>query len=390
MKLIKHLILLSYISVASVSAVMITPALAQIQQGFGLKAHDVQWMISIFLAGYVIGQLVYGPIANAYGRLNALRLGMIINIVGILICLVSFVLNSYLLLLLGRLISALGAASGLVCTFILINDYFSPAKAKKMIAFALVSFTLGIGIAVTIGGVITEYLSWIFCFWALLLHAVLILISTFLFEEPLATKNATSLGNLITSYTKAIQNKYLLGYSIIVGLCASVSYCYVAIAPLTAHFDLHINPSVYGYYNLFNMLGTFISGFLASYLLKRFTIRKLISTALVMLLLCLFSLTLMHSLFPNTLWFFITSMFLYLSNGLIFPAASFVASNAIQDKASAASMMSFIYMTIATLSVIFMGLLPFYSIMAYVTTITILVVLSFILVSRLDIRFLQI
>ena len=75
--------LLSYISIASVSAAIVTPALPLIQQQFSLSVGAVEWMVSSFLIGYVIGQLIYGPLANRYGRLKALRIGLFINLLGI-------------------------------------------------------------------------------------------------------------------------------------------------------------------------------------------------------------------------------------------------------------------------------------------------------------------
>jgi DHA1 family bicyclomycin/chloramphenicol resistance-like MFS transporter len=70
-------ILLSYICIASLSAAMITPALPHIQSFFYLSKGAVEWVVSIFLLGYVIGQLIYAPIANRYGRLTALRAGLV-------------------------------------------------------------------------------------------------------------------------------------------------------------------------------------------------------------------------------------------------------------------------------------------------------------------------
>ena len=67
--------LLSYISIASVSAAIITPALPEIQAQYALSLGNVEWIVSTFLIGYVFGQLIYGPLANQFGRLKALRIG---------------------------------------------------------------------------------------------------------------------------------------------------------------------------------------------------------------------------------------------------------------------------------------------------------------------------
>ena len=67
----KTTILLSYICVASFSAAIITPALPQIQTVFHLTQGNLNWVVTIFLIGYMIAQLIYTPLENRYGRLNA-------------------------------------------------------------------------------------------------------------------------------------------------------------------------------------------------------------------------------------------------------------------------------------------------------------------------------
>ena len=181
LSLFKIIILLIYICVASISATIITPALDVIQSNFHLTASQLQWVISLFLLGYVVGQLIYGPLASRVGGLKALRLGLIINLIGIMLCLLSLIISSYALLLFGRLITALGAASGLSCTFILINDYLSDHKKKQVLGFCIVSFTLGIGLAILIGGFIAQYLDVIDCFWVLFIHGILMFLATYLF-----------------------------------------------------------------------------------------------------------------------------------------------------------------------------------------------------------------
>jgi MFS transporter, DHA1 family, multidrug resistance protein len=356
----KKVILLSYICIASVSAAIITPALPQIQHAFALTQGAVAWVVSIFLLGYVIGQLIYGPLANRFGRLSALRSGLSINLVGIIICLAAAYSCNYHLLLLGRFVTAIGAAAGLSCTFILINELLSPKVAKHILSFAMVAFTLGIGLAVLIGGVITQYYHWQGCFIVLLLHSLLMLLLTWQFPETLTEKKALHPIILIKGYYHAIKNAQLIIFSLAVGLCSAFAYCYAAAAPIIAQKVLSLSPSQYGYWNLINMFGMLGSGYLSAYLLKRYDTKKVLLASLFILIPCLVSLSLFAtSNHPSTLWFFATSLALYLFSGVLFPCGSHLASNAITDKANAASMMSFINMGSAMLSVIIMGYLPF-------------------------------
>ena len=53
----KIMLLQSYICVASASAAIITPALPHIERAYALSHGSIEWVVSIFLLGYVLGVL---------------------------------------------------------------------------------------------------------------------------------------------------------------------------------------------------------------------------------------------------------------------------------------------------------------------------------------------
>ncbi len=365
---LKVALLLSYICIASISAAIITPALPAIEQFYNLQSGALEWVVSIFLFGYVFGQLLYGSLANCYGRLPALRGGLFLNLIGIFICLSAVFWVNYPLLLLGRFITGLGAASGLCCTFILINEYLTPERAKQAMSHAIVSFTVGIGAAVSLGGVITQYLHWWVCFLLLLGHGVVMLFCTKLFTETLISPKAFDIKAIGVGFAAAIRNAQLVIFSLTVGLVSLFGYAYSATAPLYAQDTLHLTASEYGYWNLINMVGMFGSGFLGAALMKRYGPKIVLLTGLVLLIPAFISLAaILQFNIDSTSWFFVTTAVMYLFTGIIFPAASYFASNAIADKASASSVMSFLNMGSAMLGVIIIGYLPLSPIAAFFT-----------------------
>jgi len=359
MKLSKQLLLLSYFCMASISASMITPALPRIAHQFQLTGAELEWIVSLFLVGYVFGQLIYAPIANRFGRLFALRLGLLVNFVGIVLCLVAASVGSYDLLLLGRLISALGAAAGLSCAFMLINELLTPAGAKRCISFSIVLFTLGVAFSVLIGGYMTQQFGWRNCFWVLLCHDVLMLLLTWLFKETLQQRATIQVSSIVKSYWAALKSKQLVVGSLVIGVCSFLTYGYLAAAPLYAETVLGLSPSHYGDWNLLNMAGMLSSGFLGVYLMKRYAAKQVILIGLVMMAPCLLLLgVLVFVQTKITVLFFIVTSLLYLFGALLFPSATFIASNALDDKATASSMMSFINMGSVMITVIVMGYIP--------------------------------
>ena len=334
---------------------------------FKLGHGALEWLVSIFLLGYAVGQLLYGPLANRLGRVSALRLGLMGNLLGILICVIAANSSSYFLLLIGRLISALGTASGLACTFMLINESLSKDQAKHAMSFSVVSFTVGIGLSVAIGGVVTHYLGWAYCFAVLMLHGFVMLYLTRYLKETLKTPEIVPVRDLLKALVRVMQNRQLVVFSFLVGAVSVFAYGYSATAPIFSRYALHLSANQYGYWNLVNMIGMMGSGFWAPFLMKRFGPWSLIMWGCIGLA-PFFALLVLIAVFKldSSLLFFVTSSGLYFFTGLLFPAASYFASNAVIDRGNAASAMSFVNMVSAMLGVVIIGYLPFSSLVAFI------------------------
>ncbi|KTD41749.1 MFS transporter [Legionella parisiensis] len=365
--------LLNYISIASVSAAIITPALPKIQTEYALGSGIIEWIVSAFLIGYVVGQLIYGPLANRFGRLKALRIGLVINLIGLVVCLLALLQQSYWLLVGGRLITALGAASGLACTFMLINEWLPEVQRKTAMAYSVLSFALGIGIAVVIGGIITDFLHWQGCFWILLVHGLIMLWGTCIFSETLIHPKSIYVLTIIRDYYTALASAKLVIFSLVVGCCSAISYCFSAAGPQISEKILKLSAAEYGYWNILNIIGMLLGGLLAKRLLGRFSAIQLITIGFIGVAAGIINLLIMWY-FGNqsSLWFFLITASLYLFSSFLFSGGSFVASNALKDKASAAAMMSFVNMCFATISVIVMGYLMVNPLLSFI------IILSFV------------
>lgn len=365
--------LLSYISIASFSAAILTPALPQIQVQFGLQTGEIEWVVSAFLLGYVLGQLIYAPLANRWGRLVALRVGLSINLIGILLCFLCLITHSYGLLITGRLVTALGSASGLACTLMLINEWLAESQRKTAMAYTILSFTLGIGLAVTLGGLIAEYWHWTDCFLILFIQGMVMLAGTWLFKETLKNKQAINIKTIILAYKQALASHTLVLFALVVGLCSVISYCFSAAGPQIANDLLYLSAAEYGYWNLANMLGMLLGGFGAKFLLNRFPAMQVIVLGLIGCAVGTTSLlAMLHENSSSAVWFFLSTFGLYLFGGLLFAGGSLIASNALPDKASASAMMSFINMSLAVLAVVIMGYLGANPLKAFVEVLTVM------------------
>jgi DHA1 family bicyclomycin/chloramphenicol resistance-like MFS transporter len=135
-------ILLPLISFASVNAVLFTPALPDITHFFAIKASLAQQTITWFLIGYALGQLVYSPMANRYGRKPALYVGIGLQIISSLACVLAGVLHVFWLLVIARFLQALGSGVGLKMSYTLLNDCYEPKVAGQKISYLMLAFAI--------------------------------------------------------------------------------------------------------------------------------------------------------------------------------------------------------------------------------------------------------
>jgi DHA1 family bicyclomycin/chloramphenicol resistance-like MFS transporter len=360
MNLFKKTILLSYVSIASTESAVLTPAFPQIQTAFHLNNGALSSLMTLFLLGYVLCQLAFGPLANRFGRLNCLRIGFAINLLGLALGFIAGLTHHYDLLLASRFITALGGAVGLSGTFTLIHELMDENEAKGALSFLVLSFMLGIGLGVFVGGVLTQSFGWLSIFEVMLIYGALMLVSTFLFQEPTLTRQKISIASLLNGYKLCLKNKALRGYAFILGYTSVVSYAYSTAAPFISAHNLHLNSSEYGRCNLIIMFGMLAGSLHGKRLIAKLGMQKVLTIGLLGLTLCTLVLMGVFAVsFENTWIFFGVAMLLYYFGGLLFPAASGLAMKDAADRGSSSGMMNFINLMTAAISLIMLGYFPF-------------------------------
>ena len=353
--------LLLLISFASVNAVMFTPALPDIANYFDISHDSAQLTISWFLIGYAAGQLVYGPLANRFGRKPAIYAGICLQIISSLICVLSGVFHEYSLLVVGRLLLALGSGVGLKMTFTLVNECYAPRPASKLISYLILAFAITPGLAAAIGGVLTQHLGWTSCFYAGAIYGLILLgLSRKLPETQLTPDyNALKWSHLIHAYGVKFKNTRLVTSAMMMSTSTCFVYTFAAIAPFVAINLLGMSSSDYGFANIIPAIGLIIGSLTSAKLTDRFeyltlifagTVLATIGVVIMLIAVCLHA-SAIHSIF-------IPMMIIYLGLAAVLPNASAIAMGAVQDKAHGSAVMNFINMGLATVVVMGLGFLP--------------------------------
>jgi MFS family permease len=230
------LTLLLMISFASVNAVLFTPALPDIAQFFGVSSDSAQQTISLFLVGYTLGQLAYGPVANRFGSKPALYVGISIQIFSSLLCVLAGMLQEYSLLLIGRFLLALGSGVGLNMAITLVSASYDPRTAAQKVSYLLLAFAITPGIGSALGGVLNTNYGWMSCFYACAIYGLLLLFLVSRLPETLKTPdlNALKIKNLLQGYGTQFKNIRLIASGLLIGCLTCFVYVFAATAPFIA------------------------------------------------------------------------------------------------------------------------------------------------------------
>lgn len=354
------LMLVLLISFATVCAVLFTPALPSMATFFDVSESTAQLAVTIYLLGYALGQLPYGPLSNRFGRISALNIGIILQLLGTALCIVSIIGHSFSLMIMGRFVMAVGASVGLMMAFTLLNDFYDKEEARSISSKMIMSFAILPGLSLTVGGLLCDMVSWQSCFYFLFAYGVgmLIIANTFLQEPNIKRIECLNVKNIADNLTKVLKNKSVILYALLMGGCTATIYIYNALSPFIAIEQLHLTESQFGMYSIVPPLGIFFGSMLSQFLNKQFAANKVISIGLglgagcaVIMLICFYqTLGILALLLPMML--INCALTSVLSN------ASVLSSGGAQDKASASSVMNFINMTVGTIGVSLMQLMP--------------------------------
>jgi DHA1 family bicyclomycin/chloramphenicol resistance-like MFS transporter len=110
---------------------MYLPAFSDIQKSFQTSMSNVELSVSTFFIGMAVGQLVYGPLADRFGRKKPLLAGMLLYFAATLGCAYSRSIEMFIFF---RLIQAFGGCAGMVITRAIVRDLFDKNKVAEFLS----------------------------------------------------------------------------------------------------------------------------------------------------------------------------------------------------------------------------------------------------------------
>lgn len=311
------------------------PGFLKISEAFSTSVSSVQISLSTFLAGFAIGQLIWGPLADKFGRKKPILISLIIFIVASVACIYVQTIEQLWVV---RFIQALGGCGGVVISRAVVTDYFDKSQTLKI--FALLALIMGVApiIAPTIGNGVLKFLNWEGLFEAMAVLGIILFLFT-LFGLPETHKERVKKedSNVFRDYLKILKVRKFLIYSLIAGIANGALMIYVANGPFlimeNGGFSGNAFSLIFGTNALGLMIGSLITGFLQKYI----PTNKLVKLALIFML-C-FSAILLTAMYANIhINIILIILFFYIFPiGILFPTTTELAITPFTDNSGTAS-----------------------------------------------------
>lgn len=221
------------------------PALPSAAKSLATDEQTIQLSITVYILGLAIGQLAYGPIADALGRRPAVLGGLAIYVVGSIGC---FLAPNVPLLLTARLVQALGGAGGLALTRVIVADNNKGVAATRGLAVLNLVMLIGPGLAPIVGAEIAELFGW----RANLLFLSVMGVGAMVLAAWLLPETGTPTGSFrigqIASNIAALARVRDFRRSVIGGATGSTAcYAYFVSAPFILHSSMGLSIQAVGY-----------------------------------------------------------------------------------------------------------------------------------------------
>ena len=227
----------------------------------------VQLTFSVFLAGFAVSQLIYGPLSDRFGRKPFLLIGVSLYF---LTSIIAATTSSIYVLLIARTIQGMGAGACSVIPRAIMQDHFSGKELERINIYQSMTWSLVPILAPLMGSYIQHYLGWRFNFIFLAIISFSALIFIIMFKESIKERETSlTIRQVITHYKKVVFHNQFFANLVcaisVVGILAAFNVS----APILIQETLHLSSLQYGW-------SIFIVGmsFLIGALLNRFLMSR--------------------------------------------------------------------------------------------------------------------
>lgn len=330
------LILLS--GIGGFAMVVVVPLIPILADSLGVSYATAQLSLSVFFAAFAIAQLILGPFSDSFGRRTTLVIGMGLFALGSLACAVS---ETAYIVILGRGLQGIGAASGMAISRVIINDVHGREKSASFIGYLTMAMVVGPMVAPTISGFVAEFIGWRWLFWMLFAVSSCLLVAIImkLPETVQLSRDADGRRQGIFDGLPLLKNKEFIGLAGNWAFSACVYYAFLAGAAYVVIEQMGRPETEYGAYFIMVSLGYITGNWIAARYAHIYGSARFIMTGTLLALMVTMTQWPFYGMM-HPVYVFVPMSIIAFANGLVSPHSASSVMNVVPRLSGAASGLS--------------------------------------------------
>lgn len=249
---------------------MYLPAFPAMAADLHARPAEVQLSLVVFFCAMAVGQLLYGPLSDAFGRKRPLQVGLAVFLVASVGCVFAPDIRTLILL---RALQGLGACSGMTIARAVVRDQHTGAQAAKLLSMMILVWGVSPLFAPLAGSLILQIGGWRLIFGILTgLVALTLALVTFVLPEshPEHRRVEPSAPAMLRTYLRLLQDRRLMGLTFSNASWSGSVFSYLATSSFVFAHEYRLSPLGYGM-----MFGVCASGMVMSSQANSWLMRRL-------------------------------------------------------------------------------------------------------------------
>jgi DHA1 family 2-module integral membrane pump EmrD-like MFS transporter len=220
------------------------PALPAMARFFATSPQAIQSSVSGYMVAYALGQLIFGPVADAHGRKPVLAFGLVIYTIGCLLSLAATNLETFIL---ARCLQGFGIATTNLLAKAIITDSFAGHALVHAFTYMSIAWGLAPIVAPVIGAHLQTWFGWQACLVFLLVYSLVMWGLLWRYHETLPRPVHLAPRTLMVNAGKVLSSPVFQSCFLAQGLCYSILLVFNIVGPFMVQNTLHKPPTFFGY-----------------------------------------------------------------------------------------------------------------------------------------------